>query len=249
MSGHSKWHSIKHKKGAADAKRGAMFTKVAKLITIAAQHGGDPEMNPTLRTAIDKAKAINMPNSNVDRAIKKGTGELKDGNLFEEIIYEGYGPGGVALYIQVVTDNKNRAVSDVKSILSKNGGSLGTSGCVSWMFEQKGIIEIDTTGRDIEEIELAAIEAGAEDVKAEEETVLVRTALRDLRSVKDSLSSRGFPVASSEAVFIPKDEVKITDGETARKILRLMDALEDNEDVASTASNFDISEEIMLGLG
>ena len=245
MSGHSKWASIKHKKGAADAKRGVIFTKHAKLITLAAKNGGDPDMNPALRTAIDNAKAENMPNNNIERAIKKGTGEDKDSAELIELIYEGYGPGGTAVYVKCVTDNKNRTVANVKHLFSKHGGSLGTNGCVAWMFENKGIITIDLTGQDPEEVELAAIEAGASDTQLDGTSLEVHTEPADINKAKEALEAAGIKLESAKTDFVPKESVKIEEEEIAKKIMRLIDALEDDEDITNVASNFDIAEDIL----
>lgn len=245
MSGHSKWHSIKHKKGAADAKRGAIFTKHAKLITIAAKNGGDPDMNPALRTAIDNAKAENMPNNNIERAIKKGTGEDKDAAELVELTYEGYGPGGVAVFVKCVTDNKNRTVANIKHLFSKHGGSLGTNGCVAWMFENKGIVTVDLTGKDPEEVELAAIEAGATDIQREEDSLEVHTEPADTNKVKAALEAAGVTVESAKTDLVPKESTQISEEDIAKKIMRLVDALEDDEDVTNVASNFDIAEDIL----
>lgn len=249
MSGHSKWASIKHKKGAADAKRGKIFTQAAKLITIAAQKGGDPDMNPTLRAAIDKAKEVNVPNANIDRAIKRGTGELKEGAEIQELSYEGYGPGGVALLIQTLTDNKNRTVAEVKNILSKNGGRMADAGSVAWMFEHKGLIMVAASANQVEEIELQAIDWGAEDVKAEGGQVEIVTALADFIKVKEAVEKAEYLIESAELAHIPKNEVAVTDEATARKILKLMNELDDSEDVSAVASNFDIADELMAQLG
>lgn len=249
MSGHSKWHSIKHKKGAADAKRGKMFTQHAKLIALAAQQGGgEPEMNPALRAAIDRAKEDNLPNANIERAIKRGTGELKEGAALSEVMYEGYGPGGVAIYVQAVTDNKNRTVSNVRSLFTKHGGSLGESGCVAWMFERKGLIVLNIEGMDLESVEMAVIEAGAEDMQQTDHLVEVYTAYSDFASVKKALEQVGLKIERVETPFIAKDQVKIDNESTAGKILRLMEALEEDEDVTYVASNFDISEAILAKL-
>lgn len=246
MSGHSKWHQIQHKKGILDAKRGAKFTKAARVVTVAARKGGgDPSTNPSLRTAIESAKEINMPSVNIERAIKKGTGELKEGSIIEEVSYEAYGPHGIALLIHVVTDNKNRAVSEVKNILTKHGGSMGAAGCTAWMFDQKGIIHIEATEKNIDNLELAAIDAGAEDIRRDGYAVEIYSRPHDVASVKEKLISSGYGSTSSEIAHVPKTEVKITDETTARKILKLMDALEDFEDVTQVASNFDISSDIM----
>lgn len=250
MSGHSKWHSIKHKKGAADAKRGKIFTVHAKLIAIASREGGDdPDTNSSLRTAIDNAKSANVPNSNIERAIKKGTGDLKDGVEISENMYEGYGPAGIAVYIQTVTDNKNRTVASVKNILTKNGGNMGTAGSVAYLFHKKGLIMIDAEPDKQDEIELTAIDAGADDIKIEGNSVEVYTNSKNLHEVKGKLEEAGITVESAEITFVPDNEVKIDDETKARKVLRLMEALEDDEDVANVYSNFDIPEEIMEKLG
>ena len=246
MSGHSKWHSIKHKKGAADAKRGKVFTQHAKMIVLAAQQGGgDPEMNPSLRVAIDRAKMDNLPNINIDRAIKKGTGESKDGTIISEVAYEGYGPGGTAIYVQALTDNKNRTLANVRHAFTKNGGNLGATGCVAWMFQKKGLIVLNTEGLDLEEVEMAVIESGAEDMSADGATIEVFTGYEDLMEVKKTLEKAGMKVESADIAFIPKDTVKVEDASTAKKILKVMDALEEDEDVSNVASNFDIPETIL----
>ena len=246
MSGHSKWHSIKHKKGAADAKRGKIFTRHAKLITIASQQGGgDPEMNPSLRLAIEKAKAENMPNDNITRAIKKGTGENKDGTFIMEVSYEGYGPHGIAIMISCLTDNKNRTVSSLRSILSKNGGSMGETGCVGWMFHKKGVLEVNTKGKDIEEIELFAIDAGAEDVTVDEEVLEITTAPDDFEVVKKSLEENGVEFISADLSLIPENTVAIENVENAKKTLRLIDLLEEDDDVDEVFSNLDIPRDIL----
>lgn len=245
MSGHSKWHSIKHKKGAADAKRGKVFTQHAKLIVLAAQQGGDPDMNPSLRSAIDRAKMDNVPNANIDRAIKKGTGELQDGSVLVETTYEGYGPGGTAIYVQAITDNKNRTLANVRNAFTKHGGNLGETGCVAWMFEKKGLIILNTEGMDEEEVEMAVIESGADDMSAEGTTMEVYTAYGELGNVKKALEEAEMKVESAEISFIAKDTVKVEDASTAKKILRVMDTLEEDEDVTNVSSNFDIPEEIL----
>ncbi|MBU1019322.1 MAG: YebC/PmpR family DNA-binding transcriptional regulator [Patescibacteria group bacterium] len=245
MSGHSKWASIKHKKGAIDAKRGKIFTKHAKLITIAARGGGDPDMNPSLRLAIDNAKSDNVPNANIDKAIKKGTGEDKSAAVMVEASYEGYGPAGVALYIQAITDNKNRTLPNIRNILAKGGGSLGELGCVAWMFEKKGLILARFGDMDVDEAELMAIEAGAADLSRDDDSMEVYTAVSDLSKVSSALKEAGFEVESQEIAFIPKDTVKVEDKETAGKILRLMDALDDDDDVTNVSSNFDIDEGLL----
>lgn len=246
MSGHSKWHSIKHKKGAADAKRGKIFTMHSKLITIAAKEGGgDPEMNSALRSAIDNAKAANMPNTNIEKAVKRGTGELKDGADFSEVMYEGYGPAGIAVYIQALTDNKNRTVANVKSIFTKHGGNMGGAGSVAYLFHKKGYILVKADPSKYDDIELAAIDAGAEDIERGEDSVDIYTALNDLHTVKKALEDAGFQVESSELTYVPETTVAITDVDKAKKILKFMDALEEDDDVSNVYSNFDISEEVM----
>jgi YebC/PmpR family DNA-binding regulatory protein len=250
MSGHSKWHSIKHKKGAADAKRGKIFTIHAKLITLAAHEGGgDTEMNPALRTAIDNAKAANVPNSNIERAVKRGTGEDKDGAEITESMYEGYGPEGIALYIHTVTDNKNRTVASVKNILSKHGGNMGTSGSVAYLFHKKGFILVKADSSKHEDLELAAIDAGAEDIKTEGDSVEIYTDPKSLHEIKKKLEDAGFTAESSEITYIPENEVKIDNENKAKKVLKLMEALEDDDDVSDVYSNFDIPDELMEKLG
>ncbi|MBW2052560.1 MAG: YebC/PmpR family DNA-binding transcriptional regulator [Deltaproteobacteria bacterium] len=244
MSGHNKWSSIKHKKGVADAKRGKLFSQLIKEITVAARiAGGDPEGNPRLRTAISAAKSANMPKDNIDRAIKKGTGEL-EGASYEEYFYEGYGPGGTAILIQVLTDNKNRAAADVRHILSKHGGSLGENGCVSWMFSQKGLITLNGEDVDEDEIIELTLEAGAEDVDTEGDEFEVITTPEDFESVKEAFDKHGTRYISAELAMVSQTTVDL-DADTAPKVVRLMEALEDLEDVQKVWSNFDISDEVM----
>jgi YebC/PmpR family DNA-binding regulatory protein len=246
MSGHSKWHSIRFKKGIADAKRGKIFTKHAKLITIAARDGGgDPDMNPGLRTAIENAKAANMPNNNIDRAIKKGTGDGKDSIQILEVVYEGYGPGGTALMIQSLTENKNRTVANIKHLMTKNGGNMGETGSVGYLFDRKGVIVMNIDDKDPEEAELAAIDAGADDIEIDGGIFTVYTVPSDLMKVKENLTGAGFKVESANLAFVSKNTVKVDDEDLAKKVLKLVDALEDDEDVGEVYSNFDIDEEIM----
>jgi len=245
MSGHSKWHSIKHKKGAADAKRGKIFTVHSKLITIAAKDGGDPETNSALRTAIDNAKAENVPNTNIERAIKRGTGELKDQAEITENMYEGYGPAGIAVYVQTLTDNKNRTVASVKSIFTKRGGNMGTAGSVAYLFHKKGLITLTAEPNQHEEIELVAIDSGADDIKIDGNNIEIFTDAKNLHEVKNKLEKANIAVESAEITFVPENEIKITDEVKARKILNLMDALEEDDDVTNVYSNFDISNDIM----
>jgi YebC/PmpR family DNA-binding regulatory protein len=243
MSGHNKWSSIKHKKGAVDAKRGKIFTKLIKEITVAAKlGGGDPDGNPRLRTAVDKAKAENMPKDNIERAIKKGTGEL-EGVTYEEITYEGYGPGGVAVLVEVMTDNRNRSVSDVRSIFTKCNGNMGETGCVSWMFDKKGLI-VFSNQTDFEKLFEAALESGAEDVTDEGEQYEVLTDLGSFNQVLAALVEGGLKHESAEVTMIPQTMIQL-EGKQAESMLRLMERLEDNDDVQNVYANFDISSEDM----
>jgi len=245
MSGHSKWHSIKHKKGAADAKRGKIFTKHAKLITIAAKNGGDPDMNPGLRTAILNAKADNVPNSNIEKSIKKGSGADKDAAVFVEVTYEGYGPEGTSVLVEVLTDNKNRSVTNVKNIINKNGGKMGESGTVGWKFDRKGVILVKLGDKDPEEAELEIIDAGADDLSLKENVFEVLTQTTDLMKVKDNLEKAGFEIIKAELSYLAKDTVNIDSSDKAKKVLNFIDLLEDDEDVNNVFSDFDIPEEIL----
>lgn len=245
MAGHSKWSNIKHRKGAQDAKRGKLFTKLGKELTIAAKEaGGDPNFNPRLRLAIDKAKAANMPKDNLERAIKKGTGEL-EGVDYMEIRYEGYGPEGTAFIVEVVTDNKNRSASEVRTAFSRKNGNLGTDGAVSWMFQRKGEIVVAAEGVDADELMMAALEAGAEDVKDEDGEFTVLTDPADCNTVSEELKKAGYNVTEAEVAMIPDNKVQITDLDTAKKVMVLYEALDDLDDVNDVYSNFDISEELL----
>jgi YebC/PmpR family DNA-binding regulatory protein len=247
MSGHSKWSTIKRKKGKEDERRGKIFTKLIKEISISARTGGgDPESNPRLRSAIDAAKNANMPKDNIERAIKKGTGEMP-GVSYEESIYEGYAPGGVALYIEVLTDNKNRTVSEIRHILTKHGGNMAEAGSVAWMFSQKGQIFVDAEHYDEETVFLAASELGAEDIITEEGLHVIITAVEDFTAVKDGLAKEGIEVKDSELVMVPSSTVKLEE-KVAEKVLKLMEALEDSDDVQRVNSNFDIDEEVLRKL-
>jgi len=247
MSGHSKWSSIKHKKGATDAKRGKVFSKLIKEITVAARlGGGDLSGNPRLRTAIAAAKADNMPKDNIERAIKKGTGEL-EGTTYEEANYEGYGPGGVAVLVNCLTDNKNRAVADVKHLFERNGGNLGEPGCVSWMFEQKGLIVFEKDKVDEEQLLDLALESGAEDVKEEDTEFEVITDPSDFESVKKAIDDAALSFIIAEITMIPKNTLKV-EGKKAQQMLNLMQGLEDNDDVNHVYANFDISDEVLEAL-
>ena len=245
MSGHSKWSTIKRKKGAADAKRGALFGKLSKAITVAAREGGgDPEMNAALGLAVQKAKEGNMPNDNIERAIDKGTGAGADAAALERITYEGYGPGGVAVLIEVVTDNRNRTASDVRYVFSKNGGKLGTSGSVSYLFERKGVVLVPKGEVDEEELMEVALEAGAEDVEVSESDYRVVTAPEDFATVRESLKGAGIAFENAEITMQPQNSIDL-DVSTAKQTLRLIDALEENDDVQEVYANFDISDEVM----
>ncbi len=244
MSGHSKWSSIKHKKGAADAKRGKIFTKLIKEITVAARMGGgDPEGNPRLRTAIAAAKAENMPKENIERGVKKGTGEL-EGVSYEEASYDGYGPGGAAVLVDCLTDNKNRSVADIKHIFERHGGNLGEPGCVTWIFDQRGLIVLEKDKVDEEQLIDLALEAGAEDVKEEETEFEVVTAPSDFEAVRKAIEDAGFPYTLAEVTKIPKNTVKI-EGKKAQQMINLMQAIEDHDDVSHVYSNFDIADDVM----
>ncbi len=248
MSGHSKWSTIKRKKGANDAKRGKIFTKLIKEITIAARMGGgDPDGNPRLRSAIIAAKSENMPKDNIDRAIKKGTGDL-DGAVYEEILYEGYGPGGVAVLVETMTDNKNRTVADVRHFFAKSGGNLGESGCVGWMFDKKGSIMVDKEGIDEEELMDLALEAGAEDVLEEDSTFQILTEPDDFNEVVENLEKNGVKSVEAGISMIPQNTVEVEAEKTARSLLKLLENLEDNDDVQKVHANFDISDELMENL-
>jgi YebC/PmpR family DNA-binding regulatory protein len=245
VSGHSKWSQIKHKKASSDAKRGKIFTKIVKeIVTAAKLGGGDPEGNPRLRTAIDKAKEVNMPHDNIKKAIMKGTGELP-GVSYEEYLYEGYGPSGVAVMVEVMTDNKNRTVPEIRHIMSKNGGSLGESGCVSWIFEKKGYILVDKTKASEDVVMSAALDAGAEDMKndPEEGNFEVVTTPEDFTAVKEAIEKAGIAVESAEVTMLPKTYVTL-DQKAAEQMVRLMDALEDNDDVQNVYANFDIPDDV-----
>jgi YebC/PmpR family DNA-binding regulatory protein len=247
MAGHSKWKQIKHKKAAADAKRGAAFTKLIKEITIAArQGGGDPAGNARLRTAIDAAKAGNMPNDNIDRAIKKGTGELEGVN-YEEAMYEGFGPGGAAIMVQVTTDNPNRTVADIRHLFSRNGGNLGGPNAVAWMFEKKGLMTLDAA-RCAEDAALeAALDAGAEDVRTEGDQYVITTDPTTLHQVADALRARGLTPQDPEIAMVPTNSVKVA-GADAERLLKLMEAIEEHDDVSKVFSNFDIDAETLAAV-
>ncbi len=250
MAGHSKWAQIKHKKASTDAKRGKLFTKIVKEISVSARiGGGDPAANPRLRTAVEKAKEVNMPGDNIKRAIMKGTGELP-GVSYEECLYEGYGPGGVAILIEALTDNRNRTTPEVRHIMTKHGGSLGELGCVAWMFEKKGYILIEKTKADEDTLMGAALDAGAEDMKNNpgEDNFEILTAPDRLGWVKAALEEAGIPVALAEVTMLPKTYANV-DEKQAEQIIRMVEALEDHEDVQNVYTNFDVPDEVMAGVG
>jgi YebC/PmpR family DNA-binding regulatory protein len=244
MSGHSKWSTIKRKKGATDAKRGKLFTKVIKEIMVAARFGGgDINANPRLRAAVLAGKAENMPKDNIERAIKKGAGELEGVN-YEELIYEGYGPGGVAMILEVLTDNKNRTVADVRHTFSKHNGSLGEGGCVSWMFEKKGLILLDKSGTDEDRLIEVALDAGALDVKNTDKEFEVTTDVGKFGEVKKTIEGAGFKPNFAEVTMVPQSTIRLT-GKEAEQMLKLMEGLEDSDDVQKVYANFDIADEEM----
>jgi YebC/PmpR family DNA-binding regulatory protein len=248
MSGHSKWSSIKHKKAAKDAKKGKLFTKLIKEITVAARMGGgDINANPRLRTAVLAAKAASMPSDNVERAIKKGTGEL-EGVAYEEVQYEGYGPSGAAILVQVLTDNKNRTVSEIRRLFSKYGGNLGESGCVAWMFDKKGLITVDKSHVDEERLMSLALDVGAEDVRDEDGHYEVVTRPEDFEKVREHLEKEKVAMVTAQVSMIPKSTVTV-DERHVEQILKLTEELEDHDDVQSVAANFDIPNELMEKVG
>jgi YebC/PmpR family DNA-binding regulatory protein len=245
VSGHSKWSSIKHKKGAADAKRGQLFSKLSRAIIIAAREGGpDPEGNATLAAAIQKARDNSMPKDNIERAVARGSGAGSDADAYETVTYEGYGPNGVAVLVEAVTDNRNRTVADVRHIFGKNDGNLGGSGAVAWLFERKGVILVSGSA-DEEDVMLAAADAGADDIQLEGSSYEVTTSPDELAPVREALESAGIEVESADLTMLPRTTVQIEDEAAARKLLRLMDALEENDDVQDVYANFDIPEGIL----
>src|ERR1700686_4830148 len=249
MAGHSKWSKVKRFKGAIDTKRGQIFSKFSKEITIAAKTGGgDPNGNPRLRSAIQAARAQSMPNNNIDRAIKRGTGEGVEAVNFEEIIYEGYGPGGVAIIVEAATDNKNRTAADVRSIFAKNHGNLAASGAVSYMFRRKGQIAIGKKGIEEDRVMEAALEAGAEDLITDEDLYIVTTPHDHLYQVGEAMKNAGIHLESQKLTFVPNTTVAVVQEELASQVLRLCDALEENDDIQSVYSNFDISDELLARL-
>ncbi|SJZ71972.1 YebC/PmpR family DNA-binding transcriptional regulator [Selenihalanaerobacter shriftii] len=247
MAGHSKWANIKHKKKKEDKRRGKLFSKLSKKIAVAAREGGgDPEMNSDLRMAIQKAKDNNMPKDNIQRAVDRGTGNL-DGVDYERIIYEGYAPAGIALYLDLMSDNRNRTASEIRHILSKRGGNLGEEGCVAWMFDRKGQLIIDRTEEDVDEDEvmMSALEAGAEDITIEEDMIEIISLPSDLEEVRETMEEDGYKFDSGDVVMLPQNIIKLDDKSDAKKVLKVIDALEDHDDVQDVYANFDIPDEIM----
>ncbi|HID69114.1 MAG TPA: YebC/PmpR family DNA-binding transcriptional regulator [Desulfobacterales bacterium] len=248
MSGHSKWANIKHKKGAADAKRGKIFTRLIKEITVAARMGGgDPDGNPRLRSAIATARSENMPKDNITRAIKKGTGEL-EGEVYDEILYEGYGPGGVAVLVECMTDNRNRTVADIRHYFAKSNGNLGESGCVAYMFDKKGMILVDKLTTSEEELMDLALEAGADDVVEEEEHFQVVTAPEDFDDVREGLEKAGVTFVEASLTMVPQTIIEVTEEKPAKALLKLLDNLEAHDDVQNVHANFDIDDDLMKQL-
>jgi len=243
MSGHSKWATIKHKKAATDAKRGNLFTKLIKEITVAARNGGNPDTNPRLRVAIERAKESSMPADNIDRAIKKGTGQL-EGITFEDITLEGYGPGGVAIYVEGVSDNKNRTTAEVRTIFTKKGGNMAGAGSVAWMFEKKGYIVVSKKAIDEDKLMSIALDAGAEDMVTEDENYAVKTSPQDYFKVKKAINDAGIKTEDAEITLLPKSTVKL-DSNDAKKVLDLVDAIEEHEDIQHVYANFDIPDELI----
>lgn len=246
LSGHSRWSQIKHKKSKEDARRGRLFSKLSRAIYVAArQGGGSPETNLALAQAIEKAREYDMPLDNIERLIKRGTGELAEGETFEQLIYEGYAPGGVAVMVDVMTDNKNRTAAEIRNLFSRYQGHLGESGCVNWLFERKGMITIvQDEGIEEDDVLSIVLEAGAEDFKVEDDSFVILTAPEDFKKVKDDLKEKGYELASAEVTMVPKSQVKV-EASDAKKVIKLIEALEDHEDVQEVYSNFDIPTEII----
>jgi YebC/PmpR family DNA-binding regulatory protein len=246
VSGHSKWSSIKHKKGAADAKRGKLFSKLSRAIIVAAKEGGgDPSNNLSLQNAIEKAKSYSMPKDNIERAIARGSGADADAADFETVVYEGYGPAGVAVIVEALTDNRNRTASDVRHTFSKNDGNLGASGAVAWLFERQGLVLVPAEGVDEDELTLAAAEGGAEDVSRDGDVFQVLAGPDDLVAVRQAVEAAGFTVDESDVTMVPKTTVEVEDEAAAKKVLRLIEELEDNDDVQDVYANFDIPDRVL----
>lgn len=247
MSGHSKWANIKHRKAAQDSKRGTLFQKLVKAIIIAAKEGGgDPGANMRLKAALERAKAVSVPSENIERAIKRGTGEI-EGVIYEEVVYEAYGPGGIAVIIEATTDNKNRTTPEIRALLTRNGGSLGEAGCVSWNFSRRGVISIEG-GVNEDELLLAVLDAGGEDLTDDGDTFTVYTDPSTVHTVAEALKKQGYPVINAESQLLPKTTVSVSEKNAAAKIMKLLDALEEHDDVQNVACNVDIPDEILESL-
>ena len=246
MSGHSKWSSIKHKKGAADAKRGKLFSKLSRAIIVAAKEGGpDPAGNLALQNAIEKARSYSMPKENIERAIARASGADGGADAYETVVYEGYGPSGVAVIVEALTDNRNRTASEVRHVFAKNDGNVGAPGAVSWLFERRGVILLSADGVDEDDLTLAAADAGADDVSREESSFRIVCAPENLAVVRAGLEAAGYPVESAELTMVPKTTIEVADEADAKKVLRLMDQLEENDDVQDVFANFDIPESVL----
>jgi YebC/PmpR family DNA-binding regulatory protein len=246
LSGHSKWSSIKHKKGAADAKRGQLFSKLSRAIIVAAKEGGgDPANNLALQNAIEKAKSYSMPRDNIDRAIAKGSGADADADAFETIVYEGYGPEGIAVIVEALTDNRNRTAADVRHLFAKHGGNLGTAGAVAWQFDRRGVVVVTAEGVDEDELFLAAADGGADDIERDGSVFQITSAPEQLAAVRAGVEEAGFIVDSAELQLVPKTTVAVDDETKARQVMRLIDALEENDDVQDVYANFDIPEQVL----
>jgi YebC/PmpR family DNA-binding regulatory protein len=246
VSGHSKWSTIKHKKGAQDARRGKLFSKLSRAIIVAAKEGGgDPATNLALANAVEKARSYSMPKENIERAIARGTGADADAGAFEEVVYEGYAPDGVAVLVEALTDNRNRTASEVRHIFAKNGGNLGATGAVAWQFERLGVVLVEAEGTDEDELTMAAADGGAEDVSREEDVFQVTSSPEDLSAVREAIEAAGFPVRAAELQMVPKTTVEVADESAARRIVRLIEALEDDDDVQEVYANFDIPERVL----
>ncbi len=246
MSGHSKWSTIKHKKGAADAKRGKLFSKLSRAIMVAAREGGgDPATNLALQNAIEKARSYSMPKDNIERAIAKGTGEGDDGSTYETVVYEGYGPDGVAVLVEALTDNRNRTASEVRHAFSKNGGNLGATGAVAWQFERRGVVLVGVEGADEDELLLVVADAGADDVERDGDLFQVMCPPEQLTAVREAIADASLTVESAELSMVPKSTVAIQDETTARKVVRLVEGLEESDDVQGVYANFDIPEAVL----
>jgi YebC/PmpR family DNA-binding regulatory protein len=246
VSGHSKWSTIKHKKGAADAKRGQLFTKLSKAIIVAAKEGGpDPAGNLSLQNAIEKAKSYSMPKDTIERAIARGAGTDADAAAYETVIYEGYGPDGVAVLVEALTDNRNRTASDVRHLFTKHGGNLGTTGAVAWLFERRGVVLVDAGDADEDELMLAAADGGADDLDRDADVFQVSAPPEALTAVREAIEGAGFTVRSAELSMVPKTTVEVADEAAAKKVVRLIEALEENDDVQDVWANFDIPEQVL----